>query len=131
VTLRGQPKDKMDQSDGGRATDHLANERTYLAWVRTSVTIMALGFVVAKFGLIIRELSPSSVTVPTHVSSAVGVILVLIGAVLQGLAFRRFRRNRARIIQGSFESETGMENVTSSLILLISVLLVVYLIITA
>ncbi|HGE72837.1 TPA: DUF202 domain-containing protein, partial [Candidatus Poribacteria bacterium] len=34
-----------------KVTDHMANERTYLAWVRTGITIMALGFVVAKFGI--------------------------------------------------------------------------------
>ena len=38
----------------------MANERTYLAWVRTGITIMALGFVVAKFGIIIRELVPGA-----------------------------------------------------------------------
>ena len=32
--------------------DHLANVRTFLAWVRTAITIMAFGFVVAKFGLL-------------------------------------------------------------------------------
>ena len=31
----------------------MANERTYLAWVRTGIAVMALGFVVAKFGIII------------------------------------------------------------------------------
>jgi len=30
---------------------HLANERTFLAWIRTSIGIMAFGFVVEKFGL--------------------------------------------------------------------------------
>jgi putative membrane protein len=34
--------------------DHLANERTFLAWVRSCIAIMALGFVVARFGLLIR-----------------------------------------------------------------------------
>ena len=34
-----------------KPNDHLANERTYLAWVRTGVGIMAFGFVVVKFSL--------------------------------------------------------------------------------
>jgi len=33
------------------ATEFLANERTFLAWVRTSIAVISLGFVVAKFGL--------------------------------------------------------------------------------
>ena len=48
----------MAERDNGQAriTDHMANERTYLAWLRTGITVIALGFVVAKFGLIVREL---------------------------------------------------------------------------
>ncbi len=36
--------------------DYAANERTYLAWVRTGITVMALGFIVAKFELFIKAL---------------------------------------------------------------------------
>lgn len=35
---------------------HLANERTFLLWIRTSIGIMAFGFVVEKFGLFLRQL---------------------------------------------------------------------------
>jgi putative membrane protein len=120
-----------DIEDEGKIGDHLANERTYLAWVRTGITVMALGFVVAKFGLIVRELAPSSVTLPSHVSSIVGIVLVLIGAILQGLALRRFRKNRMDITQGKFRPDIGIENLTSSLMLLVSVMLIIYLIITS
>jgi putative membrane protein len=34
--------------DVGKPADYLANERTFLAWVRTAVAILALGFVVVK-----------------------------------------------------------------------------------
>src|SRR5215469_5482224 len=35
----------------------LANERTFLAWLRTSIAVMSLGFVIARFGLWLRELA--------------------------------------------------------------------------
>ena len=38
-------------------SDHLANERTFLAWIRTSIAIMAFGFVVVKFTFFIKQLS--------------------------------------------------------------------------
>ena len=34
-----------------RYSDHAANERTFLAWVRTAIAIMAFGFLVEKFDL--------------------------------------------------------------------------------
>lgn len=42
--VRGQ-----DDTDPSHARDHLANERTYLAWLRTSANVMALGLAAAKF----------------------------------------------------------------------------------
>jgi putative membrane protein len=62
-----------------------AAERTLLAWVRTGLTIMAFGFVVARFGLFLRLLAlQQGSAVPTgalhsSVSNAVGIALVLIG----------------------------------------------------
>jgi putative membrane protein len=42
---------------GGRASDHLANERTFLAWVRTSLGLIGLGFVLARMGLFLERLA--------------------------------------------------------------------------
>jgi putative membrane protein len=64
-----------------------AAERTLLAWVRTGLTIMAFGFVVARFGLFLRLLavqSGANVLVPAtphplDLSNLVGIALVLIG----------------------------------------------------
>jgi putative membrane protein len=37
-----------------RAAEYLANERTFLAWIRTSIAVITLGFVIAKFGVSLR-----------------------------------------------------------------------------
>jgi len=62
-----------------------AAERTLLAWLRTGLTVMALGFVVARFGLFLRLLSQAPQATPSHgqsgVSAALGVLFVLVGAV--------------------------------------------------
>ena len=39
-----------------RYRDHAANERTYLAWVRTGITVLVLGFIVEKFELFLTSL---------------------------------------------------------------------------
>src|SRR5436190_5539101 len=62
-----------------------AAERTLLAWVRTGLTIMAFGFVVARFGLFLRLLEAQQpgvverVDVHHDVSNVVGILLVVVG----------------------------------------------------
>ena len=64
-----------------------AAERTLLAWVRTGLTVMGFGFVVARFGLFLRvitvEKTPSEGLTLLHTpfSSIVGIALVLLGAI--------------------------------------------------
>jgi putative membrane protein len=61
-----------------------AAERTLLAWVRTGLTVMAFGFVVARFGLFLRLLAvqqqgPTGYAEHSSISNAVGIALVLVG----------------------------------------------------
>ena len=64
-----------------------AAERTLLAWIRTGLTIMGFGFVVARFGLFLnllaaqRVLSDSHVDATSHISEGIGIALVVLGAV--------------------------------------------------
>ncbi len=67
------------------ARTFFAAERTLLAWVRSGLTVMALGFVVARFGLFLTLLAASNVASGrshhTHwPSSALGIALVALGA---------------------------------------------------
>ena len=64
-----------------------AAERTLLAWVRSGITVMALGFVVAKFGMFLTLLSASSPTLSqlhqnNGLSNVFGIVLVIIGAAI-------------------------------------------------
>lgn len=83
------------QKPKGSATDHLANERTFLAWIRTAIAIMAFGFVVVKFALFVKQVSlvtGRGEALPDQRSSAaVGIFLVVLGAVVSLLAFFRYR----------------------------------------
>ena len=69
-----------------------AAERTLLAWVRTALGLVGLGFVVAKFGLFLRLMRPDA-DHPTHPwSIGVGVALAVLGAVASVAATWQHRR---------------------------------------
>jgi len=76
-----------------------AAERTLLAWIRTGLTVMGLGFVVARFGLFLALLSagPARAVASGHgPSSVLGILLVLVGAgAILGAAanYRHFLRS--------------------------------------
>jgi putative membrane protein len=40
-------------------SDHAANERTFLAWVRTAIAVMAFGFLIERFDLFLQVAAPS------------------------------------------------------------------------
>jgi len=111
-------------------TDHMANERTYLAWVRTGIAVMALGFVVAKFGIIIKELVPNSSNVSAPFSASIGIILVISGGFMQVMALRSFVKNKKSIESGDFEPSSSAIITSGILILLIAVLLIGYMVLT-
>jgi len=82
---------------------HMANERTFLAWIRTSIGIMAFGFVVEKFALFLKQISyflgKEVVPPPRGYSSFFGIFLVALGALMGVLAFIRYKRLRNRLMK--------------------------------
>lgn len=62
---------------------YLAAERTLLAWVRTGLALMGFGFVVARFGLFLREIAAHGAAAPlppNGLSLWIGTALVILGA---------------------------------------------------
>jgi len=78
-----------------------AAERTLLAWLRTGLAVMALGFVIARFGLFLQLLALQSSTVRPHSSTAfsalLGIAFVLAGALASLVATVQHRRFAATL----------------------------------
>ena len=65
---------------------YFAAERTFLAWIRTGLGLMGVGFAVARFGLFLRQMRAAETHVPTHglgQSVIAGVALVGIGVLVK------------------------------------------------
>jgi len=70
---------------------YFAAERTLLAWMRTGLTVIALGFVVARFGLFLTLLAAGATPRDHALSSILGVVLVIAGALMMLGALRNHR----------------------------------------
>jgi putative membrane protein len=83
-------------------SDHAANERTFLAWVRTGIAVIAFGFVIEKFNLFLLEIAAAGLGSEMHHSQIAdlsgrvgrydGLVLILGGVGLVILATARFMR---------------------------------------
>ncbi len=78
-----------------RYSDHAANERTFLAWVRTAIAIMAFGFVIERFDLFLRYAAPLATQrkISPHggaFADAAGLAFVVLGIAIIAIAGWRF-----------------------------------------
>ena len=76
-------------------SDHAANERTFLAWVRTAIALIGFGFVVERFNLFLRA-SRSALNLPVaqlpnlRFGEEAGIGLILLGVAIVAVAAWRF-----------------------------------------
>jgi putative membrane protein len=78
-----------------RYSDHAANERTFLAWVRTAIAVMAFGFVIERFDLFLQLAAPQLALkqAAPHgqgFANAAGLAFIGIGVVMIVIAGIRF-----------------------------------------
>ena len=81
---------------------YFAAERTFLAWIRTGLGLMAVGFAVSRFGLFLRELSAGASHLPartTGISLWSGVMLVVLGVIVTLSAVMRHFQLVAKCVQ--------------------------------
>jgi len=127
---------ERQQQSPAKAADYLANERTLLAWVRTSIALIGLGFVVARFSLFLRQLAvqnhqANQGLLSGHCSSIIGIVIVGLAALLLGLSYLRYRAAAQALDHGSYHDSRGLAVGAVTIVVLVALALVVYLAITS
>ncbi|MGC2474599.1 MAG: DUF202 domain-containing protein [Candidatus Sulfotelmatobacter sp.] len=113
-----------------RARDHLANERTFLAWVRTGAAIVVFGFAIGRFSIALRQLTALQGH-PMHRSGLsvwMGATSIVLGVVLVVAGLVRYRKTRQRLDEGTFEPAGFVLDLVTILTVLFGLVLAAYLI---
>ncbi|MFZ3091408.1 MAG: DUF202 domain-containing protein [Nitrospirota bacterium] len=124
-------EDKKSRKVSNRRV-HMANERTFLAWIRTSIGIMAFGFVVEKFALFVKQMSyflGKEISPPSSgYSSIFGIFLVALGALMGVLSFIRFKKVERQIEEDTYRPSLILDILLTISVLAIGIFLVIYLV---
>jgi putative membrane protein len=100
---RTAPRPQAAMQEAARARAELGAkhgaERTLLMWVRTGISLMVFGFLVARYAVTVHHGLPSS-DVSVRYGTGVGLIVIAAGAVLNGFAARRFVLTHRAIARG-------------------------------
>ncbi|OSI67420.1 hypothetical protein BSZ21_17695 [Bradyrhizobium canariense] len=114
--------------------DHAANERTFLAWIRTAIAIMAFGFLIERFDLMLKAagVAVGVATPPAperELANIAGISAIIVGTLLFVLATVRFLRNATMIDKEEQRPVPGsrMDIVLGGLLSVMGIALLVYL----
>jgi putative membrane protein len=113
-----------------RARDHLANERTFLAWIRTGVATIVFGFAIGRFAIALEEFVRFQGRFATTPGLTVwlGMVSILFGVVLVFAGLLRYRRTRVQLDSGTFEPAGFIIDLVSILLALFGIILAGYLV---
>lgn len=117
---------KQPQVD--RQREHQANERTFLAWLRTSIALIGFGFAIARFSLFLRQLQ-TAVTQQQELgrnavfnSENLGVVLVIVGITVIALAALRYNQVFWQIEQGDYRPNRVMVWIITGVVMILGIL---------
>jgi putative membrane protein len=112
------------------ARDHLANERTFLAWVRTGVAIVVFGFAIGRFAIALRQLGSmqGKQLESGGLSVVFGTLAIVAGVALTIGGLIRYRRVRAQLDRGEFEAAGFIVDMVAVVTALFGLALAAYLV---
>jgi putative membrane protein len=120
----------MDSNKDVKFREHLANERTFLAWIRTGIALMGFGFVIVKFALFLKQLSlmfnlPEMAQ--NTISGITGVSMVAFGVILAGLSLWQYLKMEKQISREEYRSTAVLPILVSFILLIGGIFLIIYL----
>ncbi len=130
--MASETREEGESKRGHNRRVHMANERTFLAWIRTSVAVMAFGFVVEKFSLFVKQMAyymgkQAAPPAPGY-SSIIGILLVGLGMLMGVLAFVRYKKVERQIDEDTYTPSPVLSVLLAISVIVIGMFLMLYLV---
>ncbi|MCQ4035245.1 YidH family protein [Kaistella montana] len=114
------------------ARDHLANERTFLSWIRTAIALMGFGFVVVKFAVFLRQISAglggNSIPLPKTYSAEIGLVMIIFGGITAFLGYVSFEKTKRAINANHYQTNSSLLIIITVFIVLASAVMTYFLV---
>jgi putative membrane protein len=110
-----------------RQREHQANERTFLAWLRTSIALIGFGLTISRFGVFLHELelrldSQDKITHSVISSQTISVSLVAVGIMVIILAVWHYNQVFQQIEQANYQPNRLMVWITGAVVIILGLL---------
>src|ERR687892_779622 len=127
--------DEEDSSE--RAQQYLANQRTFLSWVRTSIALIGLGFAIERFSIFLQQfqliagtdaIGNSSSATAYEYSALVGIGMIIVGTSLIVYALKNYLDGNKTIATGRYMPKNAIIYTASITIIGIGLIMLIFLI---
>ncbi len=125
--------DEEDNSE--RSQQYLANQRTFLSWVRTSIALIGLGFAIERFSIFLQQFrliadpDRAGTSATGHEYSAlVGIGMIIVGIGLIIYALKNYLESNKTIASGRYMPKNSIVYTTSATIIGLGIIMVIFLI---
>lgn len=127
--------DEEDSSE--RLQQYLANQRTFLSWVRTSIALIGLGFAIERFSLFLQQFrlianpdtTGNAASATAHDYSAlVGIGMIIVGTGLIVYALKNYLESNKTIASGKYIPKNAIIYTTSATIIGLGIIMIIFLI---
>ncbi|TLS35456.1 YidH family protein [Pseudalkalibacillus caeni] len=115
--------EKENKNEMTYIQQHLANERTYLAWIRTAIAIMGVGFLVTNLHFTMREAISG---IEDFIARMIGLFSVILGIVTIVFSTVNYYQKRDQINQAIFKSPKITVFILSALMTIVMIIFFAY-----
>jgi putative membrane protein len=119
-----------------RLQQYLANQRTFLSWLRTSIALIGLGFAIERFSIFLQQFrliadpdATSAASATAHQYSAlVGIVMIVVGTGLIVYALKNYLDSNKTIASGKYMPRNAIVYTASAAIIGLGIIMIIFLV---